>query len=233
MPRSSRPILPLLTVLGLLGFWFWRHYSNSASDFRRVPSGLDQQSRALETLDGCPLEGDASNPAVRQLNRYKNRTAIPDPQELDSSVTLAAMLEPGDDRSRWNDHRAAEIIGYVSEVKVGGVETVNCRASDPQHRDTHIEIVLDPINAGGNHRVIVEITPRMRTIAAQRGEDWSTGAIRDHFHGRWVRVRGWLLFDTEHEHESFNTAPRHPRNWRATAWEIHPVTSLEVTTRSP
>lgn len=222
MASSRRNLWPLFFVLVLLVFWLW--HPRPAP--RRVLPGPD-----LETLDGCPLDGDASNAAVRELNRLKNRYTPPDPQQIDPSVTLAALLEPGDDRDRWSARRAAEITGYVWDVKVGGVETVNCRATDPAHRDTHIELVLDPMNGGENHRVIVEVTPRIRFLAEQRGEDWSTGALRDRFQGRWVRVRGWLLFDTEHESQSVNTAPNRPRDWRATAWEIHPVTSLEVVDR--
>jgi len=43
-----------------------------------------------------------------------------------------------------------------------------------------------------------------------RGVDWSTRALRDHYLGRWVRVRGWMLFDTEHKGEAENTAPGRP-----------------------
>jgi hypothetical protein len=63
---------------------------------------------------------------------------------------------------------------------------------------------------------------------ASRGADWSTRPLRDHFLGRWVKVRGWMLFDAEHKGEAENTAPGRPRNWRATAWEVHPVKSIEV-----
>jgi hypothetical protein len=222
MASSRRNLWPLFFVLALLVFWLWRQ---RPAPQRALP-GPD-----LETFDGCPLDGDASSAAVRELNRLKNRYTPPDPQQIDPSVTLAALLEPGDDRGRWSPRRAAEITGYVWDVKIGGVETVNCRATDPAHRDTHIELVLDPMNGGEVHRVIVEVTPRIRLLAEQRGEDWSTGALRDRFQGRWVRVRGWLLFDTEHESQSINTAPNRPRDWRATAWEIHPVTSLEVVDR--
>lgn len=227
MARGKRNLLPLLVVVALLAFWYWRNRPHTSDAPRAVPSRRQQ----LETLDGCGLEGDASNPSVRELNRLKNRTTPPEPQQMDPRVTLSAMLEPGDDRSRWDERLGAEITGYVWDVKVGGVETVNCRASDPQHRDTHIELVLDPMDSSANHRVIVEVTPRMRVLAEQRGEDWSTNGLRDHLQGRWARVRGWLLFDTEHSEQSVNTAPRRPRDWRATAWEIHPVTSLEVSDR--
>jgi hypothetical protein len=107
----------------------------------------------------------------------------------------------------------------------------NCHATDPPDRDTHIELVLDPMNSSEIRRFIVEVTPRGRALADQRGDDWSTRALRDNLQGRWVRVRGWLLFDAEHESQSVNTAPNRPRDWRATAWEIHPVTSLEVVDR--
>jgi hypothetical protein len=44
-------------------------------------------------------------------------------------------------------------------------------------------------------------------------------------------VTGWLLFDAEHANAAANTAPGRPRDWRATAWEVHPITSLEVVPR--
>ena len=59
----------------------------------------------------------------------------------------------------------------------------------------------------------------------------STRALRDRLLGRWIKVRGWMLFDVEHQNASENTAPGHERNWRATAWEIHPITSIEVVQR--
>jgi len=37
-----------------------------------------------------------------------------------------------------------------------------------------------------------------------------------------------MLFDAEHKDEAKNTAPGRPRNWRATAWEVHPATLIEV-----
>jgi hypothetical protein len=33
-------------------------------------------------------------------------------------------------------------------VKRGGIESVNCYARDDAERDTHIELVLDPMNGG-------------------------------------------------------------------------------------
>ena len=116
-------------------------------------------------------------------------------------------------------------------MKRGGIEGTNCHARDDLDRDTHIELVLDPMHSDSSARVIVEVTPRWRYIMRERDTDWSTRALRDQFRGRWVRVSGWMLFDAEHQRESENTAPERAGNWRATAWEIHPVTSIGVVAR--
>ena len=187
--------------------------------------------RAQDTYHGCGMAGDASGAGVQALNRLKNRYAAPAPADIDSLATLAALVRPGDDRGRWKVHRGASIVGYVHDVKPGGIETVNCKAHDLPDRDTHIELVLDPMSADGPGRVIVEVTPRWRAMMAARGVDWSTKALRRDYLGRWVRVTGWLLFDVEHANASENTAPGRPHNWRATAWEVHPITSIEVVPR--
>jgi hypothetical protein len=46
--------------------------------------------------------------------------------------------------------------------------------------------------------------------------------------GHWVQFEGWLYFDLGHATEAENTAPGNPENWRATAWELHPVTKITV-----
>jgi hypothetical protein len=122
------------------------------------------------------MAGDATAPQVRALNRLKNRYVAPAAADIDSGVTLAALLRPGNDRARWDERRGASIVGYVHDVKPGGIESVNCRARDLADRDTHIELVLDPMHAGGARRVIVEVTPRWRAMMAVRGVNWSCGA---------------------------------------------------------
>jgi hypothetical protein len=183
------------------------------------------------TYNGCPMEGDARSAAVRALNRLKNRYTAPMPEQINPKITLASILAPGDDIGRWRVSQGATITGYVYDVKPGRIETVNCHAWDLADRDTHIELVLDPMNTGAAKRMIVEVTPRWRVLMGAQGVDWSTRALRDKFLGRWVRVTRWMLFDVEHKNEAENTAPGRPRNWRATAWEIHPVTSIEVVQR--
>lgn len=187
--------------------------------------------RNLEIFNGCGMEGDARALGVRALDRLKNRYTKPSPEQIDPRITLAAILTPGNDISRWKVKDGAQVVGYVWDVKRGGIETTNCRARDDADRDTHIELVLDPMHSDSSARMIVEVTPRWRYMMRERGMDWSTRALRDRFLGHWVKVRGWMLFDAEHQGDSENTAPERVANWRATAWEIHPVTSIDVVAR--
>ena len=176
----------------------------------------------------CGPLGDARSAQAKTLDALKNRTDAPKPSDIDSQVSLTAILASGDDRTRWNEHRGAVITGYVLHVKPGGVESANCHSRALLHRDTHIELVLDPAHSSGPNRFIVEVTPRVRTIMAARGVDWSTQALQRTLQGRWVKVTGWLMFDTDHVGQSEHTAPGKPDNPRATAWEVHPVTAIEV-----
>jgi hypothetical protein len=164
-------------------------------------------------------------PGKHALNSLKNRVTLPTSTDFDPTVTLAALLAPGDDRHRWRHTRAAAIEGYVVRVHDAGAESANCFSRS--RLDGHIEVARRP-DAPPNERVIVEVTPAMRDAAAKRGIDWSTATLRGQLTGRRVGIEGWLLFDTEHDDESENTRPGHRDNWRATAWEIHPVTAIVV-----
>ena len=137
----------------------------------------NKDSSSLEIYNGCGMEGDARSPGVQALNRLKNRYTAP--QQIDPAITLAAMLAPGRDTGRWKVKQGAEIVGYVLDVKVGGIESTNCHARAAEQRDTHIELVFDPMAASPTQRVIVEVTPRWRAIMAAQGVDWSTRALRD------------------------------------------------------
>ncbi len=192
---------------------------------------LSPFSLAQKTYHGCGMEGTARSKKVRELNELKNRYNFPKEKDMDKSVTLKAMLKPGNDIDRWHTNKAAQVTGYVYNVKPGGVESCNCEAKDKLYRDTHIELVLNPDKTAENQRIIVEITPRIRALMKDKGIDWTTKSLRQKYLGRWIKVQGWLLFDEEHQRQAENTNPGNPKDWRATAWEIHPVTGIEAVSR--
>jgi hypothetical protein len=173
----------------------------------------------------CPAGGCALTAEERALARLKNREALPQASDFDERVTLAALLQPGEDSARWSFARAATLEGYVVEVTEGAVEAANCFSLFG--RDTHVALALKP-DAPPRERVVLEVTSRMRDWARGQGQDWSTNALRRELLGRRCRFQGWLLFDTEHAQQSENTAPAAADNWRATAWELHPLTSIKL-----
>ena len=181
-----------------------------------------------EVFHDCPLEGVATGVRRQESNREKNRMTHPQATDIDSTATLPAIMEPGYDADRWSEARGASIVGYVVEVKRGSRETVNCEATDPALMDTHIALVADSTDTSEAARMIVEVTPRWRAFMAERGEDWSTETLHQTLLGRWVRVTGWLFWDYEHANASERTARRGGYSWRATAWEIHPVTAIKI-----
>jgi len=179
----------------------------------------------------CSEEGNATTNAIKALNILKNRSSFPLAIDFNSQITLTSLLEKGDDINRWSNKKAGKITGYVKEVKVGSVETANCKATEKDLRDTHIELVLDPNSYEKNNCVVIEVTPRLRKIMAEKGIDWSTLMLRSKYLGRWVEVEGWLFFDSEHSNKAENTNPGNLSNWRGTAWEIHPVTNIKISER--
>lgn len=180
---------------------------------------------ALLPAERCPAAGAALSPSGREFVRLKNRDARPSPRDFDGRVSLEALLAPGEDAARWSESSAGAVEGYVVEVVEGGVEAANCYSY--RERDTHVHVAR---RAGAPRRewLVVEVTPRMRGRARAEGRDWSAAALARELVGRRCRFEGWMLFDRGHAGESENTAPGAPGNWRATAWELHPVTAVEV-----
>lgn len=185
-------------------------------------------SAAQKKFHDCGMAGNAKSDRAKRLNEGKNRYTIPQPDDIDTTITLEKILEPGDDETRFSNSQAAELTGYVYAVKRGGVETCNCKAADEQYQDTHIEIVANPSHTAQTERMIVEVTPRFKKKMRDKGVDWSTNGLKKLFLNKWVRVRGWMLFDVEHLYSAFNTNENGDNLWRATCWEIHPVTSMDV-----
>jgi hypothetical protein len=169
----------------------------------------------------CPSVGIALTSNARRLHRLKNRTAFPQPADFDSRVTLDELLKPGDDTNRWSTDRAGRIQGEVIDVAYAGAEATNCYS--PCRRDIHI-LVAKEKGAAKKEHVVLEVTPNLRAV----NEDWSEKNLQRQLIGHRVEFEGWLYFDVGHTDEAENTASHNPTNWRATAWELHPVTKITV-----
>jgi len=197
-----------------------------ASLFVLASTGLFAQS----TFDTCSAEGSAKRSDVKALNIKKNRDGHPTDKQINKRITFDVLMQAGEHPVDFKEGDGAEIIGYVAEIKIGAVETCNCARKDHMHKDSHIELTLDPMQQGDKTKLlIVEVTPRFRQIMTEQGFDWSNRGLRGAFLGRWVKVRGWVFYDAMHDDESASSAGT--RIWRGSPWEIHPVTHIEITVR--
>jgi hypothetical protein len=177
----------------------------------------------------CPPQGDATKAKVKRLNEAKARIDEVADDDVDDTVTMEGLSEPGDDRLRWQDGQGVEITAYVIDVRDGGAASSNCHSAKRSEHDTILELVPTQDAMDRSHRVYAVVTPQWRQAVAADRVDWSTGALRAHYLQRWVILRGWLLFNLEAAATSLHTAALPgPDLTRATAWEIHPVTSIEL-----
>ena len=200
MPRHQRFLIILILLAALIALW-------------------------LALALNCPSAGIALTPRARNLHRLKNRTSLPTATDFDSTITLESLLQPGDDTNRWSTNRAARIQGEVIDVAYARPEATNC--FNPCRKDIHILIATRKGVAKTEH-VVVEVTPNLRDWAGGHGIDWSEETLQKQLVGHWCEFEGWMYFDLGHAEESENISPGKPGNWRATEWEIHPVTKITI-----
>ena len=182
---------------------------------------------------GCPPRGDATKPKEQRLNVLKARTEAPSDEDIDDTATIGALIAPGDDTLSWSPDTAVEITAFVLGVRDGGPASSNCHSANPADHDTILDLSPGANVFDAGHKMVAVITPRGRRLMAGNGVDWSTSTIAAKYTQQYVTIRGWLLFDTAAAGRSLNSAPLARNNiTRATAWEIHPVTSIVIVTNT-
>lgn len=187
----------------------------------------------------CPQEGNGG--VNRLANLQKNRVSIPckyDEMTVDGVLALKNLprnvrtLDTNDPRRAYLDTleaRAVVVEGYFAFVKRAEAEGTNC--DSPSRRDLHVELVPDDTHDPKtirNEVVITEVTPWFSAVVptwkvADLGQ---FSAYKQKYNGQphtafKIRVYGWLFFDNWHASGSVQT-------YRGTAWEVHPVTRIEI-----
>jgi hypothetical protein len=181
------------------------------------------------SMGSCPPEGCGGGDP--KLNVKKNRTDMPagtlEAWTFDEIIHLEeerpTQWMEGQDRTQveeMGEDTPIMLSGYLLGAHAGGPETCNCKLSGADNNDIHINIVHNSTDKITDS-IVTEMTPRIR--AAHPGWD-KAQATFDQLtaNGRrpYVRVTGYLLFDSEHVSRSGGP--------RITIWEVHPITAFEL-----
>jgi hypothetical protein len=150
----------------------------------------------------------------------------PTDDEIDDTVTLEELLEPGDDSMRWTAHSGAAIEGFVLDIHPAW-PVGPCPAPRPD-AETVLELTTDPNIFDPGHRFFVVVTTAVRQKMAAAGKDWRRSMLQARYLRRRVRIRGWLEFAKDQASCAVNTADFGAAAARATAWQIRPVTSIKL-----
>jgi hypothetical protein len=150
-----------------------------------------------------------------------------------------------DQLAQLGEGRIHTVIGYLYYAKNGGKESVNCELEGADAIDFHIAIGFDADLAAKvlakkarqgkltaddesdlkKTSIIVEMTPHYRS---QFKPDWNMDVVKTAI-GHQVKVTGLLLLDNEHQDPKDNCAMGNSDTcWRASTWELHPVTGFQV-----
>jgi hypothetical protein len=134
-------------------------------------------------------------------------------------------------------------LGYLYAVKPetgGSGETSNCKLSQNESDvDFHIfigfdsdlaaQIITHPNSATLSDKgksIVVEMTPHFR---AAFQPNWTSDVLKP-VRGRKVKIVGQLMVDNDHNSKKDNCGLTGAGSscWRATIWELHPVTKFQV-----
>lgn len=179
----------------------------------------------VSAMADCPDAGCGGDP---ELNKLKNRTDKASETETWSVSDVVALDEDnpshwtsGDDRGPLRDlgeGTAVTLEGYLIHAKTAEPEACNCRLSGDDSNDIHLNLAMHKAD-GQEESVVAEMSPRTRSA------EWRLAALQKLAKRKaFVRVKGWLLLDTQHLSGSGGA--------RGTLWEVHPVTDCEVCTKS-
>lgn len=196
---------------------------------------VSASSVAVGDFDGCSVEGTGNDP---DLNTQKNRsTSALNPQTITVERMINGLTNPKDkppatsrSSANWTGPLVQQVesfeadpvvlTAYVVKAKPEGQEACNCNSPKAADHDVHVYVNDDADDDSTADAAIVEVTPRWRDA----NPTWTAPNINA-LSGRRVRFTGWLLFDQFH----FSMIGQ---GQRATLWEIHPITAIQVETDS-
>jgi hypothetical protein len=172
---------------------------------------------------------------------------------IPDTLTSTNHAQHATDLAQQGEGQIVTLIGTVFYTLHGGSETCNCQLSgDESVVDFHIGVgfgpfplsatVLSQLQAGSEYSrilspadqhvldqpsVVAEMTPYYRE---QFHPAWTLAKVQG-VTGRQVKITGQLMIDNVHHipKDDCGLADANTSKcWRASTWEVHPVTSFQV-----
>lgn len=200
--------------------------SEVAQPIGDLPNVPEKPTPQEINFDGCPPQGKGGD---SELNLLKNRVDKGNyaPVSFDSltALTWPKTVEQTPMKD-WSDSARSfikqyegipiSVEGYVISVREGYPTPANCNSSDSSDLDWNISFTKNPRDEH-SQVVMVVVTARVR-----QDHQWTLDLIRSTIFNDHLQTRfsGWLFFNPDHPQDIGQT--------RATLWEIHPVTQIEV-----
>jgi hypothetical protein len=214
---------------------------NQPSGTAKTPDGVERnamKNRAPVNLSGARIESLDTTGFLRKVAAYDAELRAQRRTQL--SAASKQLLE-------GYEKQLVSVTGYLVLAYPGPPETCNC--GDANMHDWHLEVFEKPADhgpeVGDPTPIICEITPRTEQLVYRSGvrlqslagffragkQDTSTGHAPQR-----VKVTGFLMWDDEHNGSAdiggyvqyFTPGNGFHHPWRSTAWEIHPVISIQA-----
>jgi len=211
----------------------------------KTPDGVERnamKNRDPVNLSGAKIESLDTAGFLRKVAAYDAELRAQRRAQL--SAASKQLLE-------GYEHQLVSVTGYLVLAYPGPPESCNC--GDAKMHDWHLEVFEKPADhgpeVGDPTPIICEITPRTEQLVYRSGvrlqsltgffrankQDTSTGHPPQR-----VKITGFLMWDDEHNGSAdiggyvqyFTPGNGFHHPWRSTAWEIHPILSIQALSSS-
>ncbi len=228
--KPKVPLVPLVgATCGLVGIALWIALGHTSVTHDgpldlaitlqkgplTIPTSWERPAPAATAQGACGPAGEGGDP---DRNRRKNRV---DAANAYHGVTLHSLRGLPDEPARIAPYQGVAIsaVGHLVTAKVEGRghgQSANCHLTDQDHLEWDLSLAETP-DAPRDVAITAVITPRVRASHPSWALERLTALARSR---AIVRVSGWSMFDPEMR--------PFVGKFRATAWEIDPVTRIEL-----
>lgn len=213
--------------------------SDTANMIHNEPDLFAMNMNVDGTLVECLPMGTTHD--IHRQKMYAKKARYRTPRWFERLQLSDVFNAPNDMPSGWYEGMPVEITAYAVKIFLNprgegcncSNSTVSYNKSTDAWADTRIYLTLKcDENSDTSSYLLGEVSPRIKQLQTLKGNNYSTSLLEEQFEGQWVKVRGYLFYDCEHEDESTNNGARkktHKTNTnRLTGWEIHPIISIEL-----